>query len=131
MPIQLDTAVDVGDLTTKTMDHAMVWLQRHDGKRSTISLEVEYGTIVADEWNPSGLNPAEESDFPTYGEISDTQYNDIIANSVPDVQTSDPGDAVRYAQVGAVWVERTYYAVKRGIYEWLQAQHTVLAGTIV
>ena len=125
MPWNLTTPVNVGDLDTVDYSEITMTGLRHDSRRKMLMLEIEYGNTVDGEWK-AGFSPANKQ---TNFILTDTEYDSVTAGSVPDVQTSDPGSPA-YAQVGSVWVERTYVAVKRGCYEWLVAQGHIGAGSI-
>ena len=127
MPWQLTTPVAVGDLDSGSYGEAKITHFRQDVNRARFDLQLEYGNTVADVWE-RGIVPTGKVDhFVVLG----TDYADLIADSVPDVQTLDPADAVRYAVAGAVWVERTYYATKRALYNWLSTNGHIDAGTVV
>jgi hypothetical protein len=126
MPWDLTTALQTGGLDAAgPYSQVKVVDFHHFPNRSRLDVRFEWGNTPASDWVgghvPVGTN--------TVVSITGTDYDDLIANSVPDVQTSDPSDA-NYAQVGAVWVERTYYAVKRAIYEWLNTNGKIGAGSI-
>lgn len=126
MPWTLTTPVAVGDLEDSALaEIKIVRLEQHANKKR-LGLQLQYGNTVGEVWTPGYAPRAKQIDV----QITATDYDDIIANSVPDVQTSDPADAVRYAQVGAVWVERTYYAVQRACYEWLNTNSIIDAGSV-
>ena len=127
MPWQLTTALDVGDLDVANYDQIRVTHLMHDSVRKLIHLSIEYGRTVADVWTPGATPAGKETSFT----IMDTEYDNLIAGQAPDVQTIDPSDAIRYVQDGVVWVEKTYYATKRGVYEYLNSQGHTDAGSVV
>jgi hypothetical protein len=126
MPWTLTTPIPGGGLEAGSLGEIKLTNFQHRSDKQRISFGIQYGNTVASKWE-RGYTPRDKGDDFL---ITGTDYDDLIANAVPDVQTSDPSDAVRYAAVGAVWVERTYYAAKRGAYEWLETNGHIAAGSV-
>ena len=99
-------------------------------------MDIEYGTIDHEgHWVQAGTSPAESSDFPNSVNIEGADYDTLKDKHTPNVVDSDPADP-NYVKVvlsiGAVWVEKTYFAAKRGAYEIVQAgKSPALDGDIV
>ena len=127
MPWLLTTPIDAGDLDSGTYAEVKIIRFTQDPSRERFNVRLEYGNTVDGKWI-SGFSPRSKDAHAT---IMGTDYTDLVSAAVPDVQTSDPADAVKYEAVGAVWVERTYYAVKRALYEWLNTNGIIDAGSIV
>lgn len=126
MPWNLTTAVSTGDLADSDYAQVKIVRQLKDSYRNEIKLELEYGNTVDGNWIggmlPNGKQPSHT--------ISGQDYADIKANAKPDVQTSDPEDSDRYFVSGSVWVERTWYAAKRALYEELEDKGVIAAGSV-
>ena len=125
MAWNLAAPVNCGDLDDGTYGEAKIVRFTQDSNRNRMDVRLEYGNTVDGTW-VGGYLPQGKS---SYVIISDADYGDVVSDSVPDVQTSDPSDD-RYAQVGDVWVEKTYEATKRALYEWLVANDHIEAGTL-
>jgi hypothetical protein len=113
MPIQLSTPLNAGDLSSDLYDHVKIMRQVHDSRIGFIILELEYGTVSGSDWVPGSASPGDEANYPRSVIIVDTAYTDLITT-----HTTNDG-------------ELTYNSVKRGLYEFLQANYAALAGTIV
>ena len=125
MPWTLTAAVDCGDLDTGTYGEVKIVRFTHDPVQKRMTVRLAYGNTVDSVWEGGMLPNGKSYSVP----IVDTDYDDVVADSVPDVQTEDPSDS-NYSQVGAVWVEKTYYATKRALYEWLNANEDIAAGSV-
>jgi hypothetical protein len=129
MPWLLDTPIDSGDLDDGEYSEVKITRFVQDSNRGQVNLRLEYGNTVDGKWE-SGYLPKSKSPHATINDRGDTDYSTLVADAVPDVQTSDPGDPIRYVPAGDVWVERTYYAVKRGLYAYLEDKGIIDAGTM-
>ena len=113
MPIQLTTPLDAGDIDSGTYDHVMIMRQIHNNRRKRVVLSLEYGTIDNQEWIGGPAAPTDDSTYPPAVVISGQDYTDLVS-------THEPNQG-----------EKTYDAVKRGLYQWLQANYPSLSGQIV
>jgi len=112
MPWQLTTAVDVGELDANDYTHVRIARMTYDVNRTTIFVEVEYGRVDGENW-VGGLKPvSKQTSFQITGEDLDTLINDAEPNAGPPI-------------------EKTYDAVKRGLYTWLNANGHIAAGAVV
>jgi hypothetical protein len=111
-----------------TLDELRMTLMRHDSRPPVerIICSWEYGNTIDGTWKPGEA----VSEVTTSHVIEGDEYTALVAAATPDIQTSDPSDPVRYVQVGAVWVERVYYAVKRELYEHLNSESKIPDGTV-
>lgn len=110
MPWQLTTPYSGGDLDT-TGVYNQVKVLRLNWRvfpKASVSLDLQYGTTVDDAWIP-GLTPQGK---PGTVYIDGDDYAGFMAH------VSNDG-------------ELTYDAVKRGVYEWLNANGHLDAGSIV
>lgn len=112
MPIQLTTPLSAGNLSSDIYDHVKIMRQVHDANRSNIMLDLEYGSIVDGKWVTASAYPS-HPDYPTMVVVDGGDYLGMVTTSEP-----LPG-------------ELTYSAVKRGLYEWIQARYPTLAGAII
>jgi len=129
MPWTLTTPLSEGDigtsLTTVLIHDFIDRTRNQDGAMvEKLYVEVQWGTIQADEW-VEGLKQ------PVHITIEGATLDALLTDK-PDVQLSDPSDPSRYWKVDAqdIWVEYTYYASKRSIYEWLNTNGYITAGTM-
>ena len=129
MPWLLTTPIDSGDLDDGNYGEVKITRFVQDSNRNQIQLRLEYGNTVDGKWE-SGYLPKGKSPHAVINNSGGSDYNNLVASAIPDVQTSDPGDPVRYVEAGDVWVERTYYAVKRDLYDYLVTKGIIDAGTM-
>lgn len=113
MPIALTVAMDPGNIDTAVCDHVKIMGLRDDERLGEIHMELEYGTIVATVWTPSGVTPTAASSFPDSAVISGADYATLATTHM----TLDG--------------ELTKAAAKRALYEWLKVNYAALAGAIV
>jgi hypothetical protein len=130
MPWTLTTPVETGDLDT--VDYAelqivrMTHLSLPDAE--SIVVDLQYGNTVNGVWVEGIAIPTGKAKTVT---IIGTDYTDLITNAIPDVQTSDPSNPNYYYDASAsVWVERTFAASKRGLYEWMYDNGYIDAGSV-
>ena len=134
MPWNLTTDVATGDLAGADYGEVKIRRQTWDDHRKSISVDLAYGNT--DAGPPEVFN---EGHLPE-GKVANaswdgTEYDDFIAAAQPKVVFADPSDA-NYVNVPAsggdpeYWVERTYVAVKRGLYEQMETDGTIAAGTV-
>lgn len=130
MPWDLTTPINTGDLDSSTYAQAKITRLMQDSNRGSLRVNIEYGNTVDGEWQrgkgaPSGKSPM--------ANLDGAEYETLVDTAVPQVALSDPGDP-NYVQVDVggtpVWVEKTYVAVKRGIYEHLNSTGAIDAGSI-
>ena len=112
MPIQLTTQLNSGDMSVDVYDHVKIMRQTHDARRSHIILDLDYGTITDGEFISGSVAPYSDN-LPNSVVISGTDYIVMVTTHVSNTD------------------EVTYEAVKRGLYEYLQANYPSLAGTII
>jgi len=128
MPLNLSVAFDPGDLDPgKSYTHVKIVSTDHNSEAKTIRVVVARGYMSEGEFVESTI--AKRQLHTVQNVEGDLAYDTVVSNSAPNVETSDPEDSLRYAAAGAVWVEKTYYAVKRALYEWLEDKG-FYAGTI-
>ena len=108
MPWQLKTPIDVGGLDSNDYDQIRITRLTHDSVRSMILVDLEYGRTVDGEWVP-GHTP---KDTATGVVITGDDYAAVASH------VSNDG-------------ERTYEAVRRGLYEWLSASGHIAPGSVV
>jgi hypothetical protein len=109
MPWILTTPVAVGDLDPNG-PYAQVKIvrQAHDSIRKVIAIDLEYGNTVNNNWVP-GL-PVRSK--PTSVVIQGDEYSALVADSEPETN------------------EKTYDAVKRGLYSLLATKNVIGPGTL-
>lgn len=110
MPWQLTTPVTVGALDSASYDQIRITRMTHDSVRAFIQFDIEYGRTVDSVWTP-GLAPRDKQ---TSFFLQGQEYTDLVT-------TAEPVDAN----------EKTYDAVKRGLYEWLNTNGHIAAGSVV
>jgi hypothetical protein len=109
MPWTLTTPVAVGDLDPAgPYTQVKIVRQAHDSVRGMIAVDLEYGNTVNDEWKP-GL-PIRSK--PTNIIIQGEEYTALVTDSEPETD------------------EKTYDAVKRGLYEFLATKNMIGPGTL-
>ena len=109
MPWTLTTPVAVGDLDPSgPYTEVRIVRQSHDSVRRAIIVHLEYGNTVDGVWK-SGI-PAR--DRPASVIINSADYDELVADSEP------------------VAGEKTYGAVKRGLYEYLLEKNVIGPGTL-
>lgn len=117
---------DIGTSLTTVLIHDFIDRTRNQNEAMTEKLfvEIQWGNIVSDAW-VMGLKQ------PVHITIAGATL-DALMTDKPDVQLSDPSDPSRYWKVDGqnIWVEYTYYASKRSIYEWLNTNEHIGAGTM-
>jgi hypothetical protein len=126
MPWALIEPKKSGDLDVVPYTEVKIISFFQDPNLHRIDLRLEYGNTVEGTWVP-GYLPVGKKD---HANIYAADYASLVSGSVPDVQTEDPGDPDRYAQVGNIWVERTYHATKRALYEWLAVNEVIEPGAM-
>jgi hypothetical protein len=108
MPWQLTTVIDTGDLDTTSYGEVKIVRQIHDSIRGMVSIDLEYGNTVQGAWVPGlSLHSKPSSVF-----IDGTDYLALITDSEPEQD------------------EKTYDAVKRGLYEFLASKNYIGPGHI-
>ena len=129
MPWTLTTPLsqgDVGDDLSTVLIHDFIDRTRNqdDAMVEKLYVEVQWGNVVSDAW-VAGLKQ------PVHITIEGATLDALLTDK-PDVQLSDPSDPSRYWKVDAqdIWVEYTYYASKRSIYEWLNVNGHIGDGTM-
>jgi len=139
MPLTLTTPMDVGDLdpgapssqyTTcriKLMgNHPEVVDNPH------MQVHIVYGWMDGDTFMRGKVHPSQATWPKTYG-ISGSDYATEVSTAAPKVALADPSDD-DYIEVDVggtpVWVERTYVASKRALYEHLIAKDIIPGGTV-
>ena len=129
MPWTLTTPLsqgDVGDDITTALIHDFIDRTRNqdDVMNEKLFIEVQWGNIIDGLW-VEGLKQ------PVHVTIEGDALAALLADK-PDVQFIDPSNPGRYWQVDGYecWVEYTYYASKRSIYEWLNDNGYITAGTM-
>lgn len=111
MPWQLTTPYSGGDLDPSGVyNQVKIRVQSWDDRRNMMAVELEYGTTSAEGKWVAGIVPASK---PTYVPITGQDYVDLATNSTPNVG------------------EKTYDAVKRGLYEYLSIKGLLDPGSIV
>lgn len=112
MPILLTTPLDPGSFDTATYDHVKIINQTHRMNRiePSIMLFLSYGTVTDGVWVP-GNNTPSTAVYPVNVSVSGEDYISLISHDSLDG-------------------EKTYAAVKRGLYEYLQSNYAALAGDI-
>ncbi len=108
MPWTLTTPVAVGDLDSGPYTQVRIVHQAHDSVRGVIAVDLEYGNMVNNEWKP-GL-PLRNK--PTNAIIQGEEYSTLVTDSEPEAN------------------EKTYDAVKRGLYEHLASKNIIGPGTL-
>lgn len=108
MPWHLTTSVSVGDLDTGSYAEVKIVRQAHDSVRRVIAVDVEYGNTVEGVWK-SGIQPRSKIGSVA---IQGTDYTTLV-------DTSTPQEA-----------EKTYDAVKRGLYGFLLSKGVIGAGEL-
>ena len=109
MPWQLTTPVTVGGLDAASYDQIRITRMVHDSVRAFIQFDIEYGRTVNDVWTPGYAPKDKLTTFFLQGQ----EYVDLVTDAEPEAE------------------EKTYDAVKRGLYEWLNANNHIAAGTVV
>ena len=132
MPWTLTANVLSGDMDTVDYSEVKIVDQRHRSYGAAaadmIMVSLQYGNTVATVWTPAIATPRT---LATAVEISDADYADITSTAKPDVVLADPSDATYWKVSGQnIWVEYTYVAVKRGLYEWLNTNGHIAAGAV-
>lgn len=105
MPVTLDTPVTFGE---DTLNEVKIIRFRHDSVRQRILVRWQFGNTVDDNWVGSRYRPAGGV---LRARFKDADYTALVAE--------EPGEG-----------ETTYQAVKRALYEKLQADGLVPAGSI-
>lgn len=119
-----------------------------DLHNSEIVLTVEYGDTVSGTWTPSGdhapqTHTIKNWEMETDGEVElvaeDPVYNTLVAGAFGLCTFDDKSADPRYFKVVTnhpihgnldLWVELSYVAVKRQLYQWLLDEE-IYEGTIV
>ena len=110
MPWQLTTSVGTGDLDANgPYTQVKIVRQLHDSVQRFIAVDLEYGNTVGGNWVP-GIRLTSKV---LSAIISGTPYDTLTTTSEPEVD------------------EKTYDAVKRGLYEYLNDNGIIAAGAIV
>ena len=99
-----------GALDTGNYDQIRIVRLNHDSVRGFISLQIEYGRTINSVWTPGFAPAGKQTNFHIDGQA----YTDLVTDS-------EPLDAN----------EKTYDAVRRGLFEWLSANNHIAAGSIV
>lgn len=130
MPWDLNTPVNTGDLDEGNYSQAKVTRLMQDSNRNNMRVNLEYGNTVGGVWERGKAPPAGKR--PVY-QIEGDEYTTLVDTATPRVFLSDPSDP-NFVEVDVggtpVWVEKTYVATKRGVYEHLEAQGVIDAGSI-
>lgn len=131
MPWQLTTPYTGGTLDpTGTYDQVKVEHMQWRATQGLIIVELQYGTTVDGVWT-QGLTPVGK---PSSAMLEGQKYIDLITAAAPRTALIDPVDPT-YAKVDVggtpVWVELTYEAVKRGLYEYLATESVIDPGNVV
>ena len=108
MPWSLTTPISSGDLDATSYGEVKIVRQTHDSVRRIITVDLEYGNTVEDVWVP-GIQPRGKLGS---AYIQGTDYSTLVANSEPELN------------------EKTYDAVKRGLYAYLNTKGVIGAGTL-
>ena len=110
MPWQLTTPVDVGNLDVADYNQIKIVRMVHATQSpERIEVQIEYGRTVNNVWT-RGMDPVGKQ---TYFIIEGQAYQDLVTTHVPNAQ------------------EKTYEAVKRGLYEWLNDNDHIADGSVV
>ena len=105
----LTTPVAVGDLDPNgPYTEVKITHQAHDSVRGIIAINFEYGNTVGGEWKP-GISIRGKA---TSVVIQDEDYNTLVADSMPETN------------------EKTYDAVKRGLYAYLAYKNIIGPGAL-
>lgn len=123
MPWQLTTPISVGSFDPNAPNsqytYCRVKLRGTDTDRERSTVNIEYGWLVSGEF-VAGVVPTNRKSGHL---IEGARWLDMTNNSVPKVEATNPGG---YAAVDVggttVYVEKTYVATKRGLYEFLAAE---------
>ena len=108
MPWTLTTPISAGDLDTTPYAEVRIVRQAHDSVRRVIVLDLEYGNTVGGSWVP-GIQPRSK---PCSVYIQGDDYTTLTENSLPEED------------------EKTYDAVKRGLYNFLHTKAFIGDGTL-
>ena len=108
MPWQLTTPLSVGQLDSADYDQIRITSLMHDSVHSVIVLNLEYGNTVDGAWVAGYAPKGKDVSFTIKG----ASYTTIVSHMSNDN-------------------EPTYAAVKRGLYEWLEAEGYIDAGSVV
>jgi hypothetical protein len=95
-------------LDTSSYAEVKIVRQSHDSVRKVIVVDLEYGNTVDGVWK-AGIQPRSKIGSAS---VQGTDYNALVANSTPETS------------------EKTYDAVKRGLYEFLLSKNVIGAGTL-
>jgi hypothetical protein len=137
MPLQLTTTIGVGDLDPSVpsglITHCRIkFLGNHPELAIPfMALFIEYGYLVEGVFTPASVSP---SQWVEDHNISGSEWTSLVGSAAPDVLLADPSDPT-YVELDVggtpVWVELSYAAVKRGLYEHLITEGVIPAGTVV
>lgn len=108
MPWTLTTPVSAGDLDTTSYAEVRIVRQAHDSVRRMIVLDLEYGNTVDGTWVP-GIQPRSK---PCSIYVQGDDYMTLTVSSMPEED------------------EKTYDAVKRGLYAYLASKGLIGPGTL-
>jgi len=136
MPWDLTTPVPTGDLASSDYGEVKLVRMTHDSEQAQFRLRLSYGNTNAGNWE-AGYTPVGKD---TGVLIEGADYDAIATTEKPSVTFDDKSADPNYSAVVinhsthgdlTVYVEKTYSAVKRGLYEWLNDNGYIDAGTVV
>ena len=136
MPWQLETSINVGDMDPDApggqYTHVRVTLQGNDPDEKSIPVAIHYGWLNEGNFVSGSLSPTNRK---TSYLIRGDDWSSIVANTVPDVVSTEPGHSSRYQEFtfdgSPAWRETIYWGAKRGLYEELHTKGIIDDGTVV
>ena len=135
MPLQLTTPIGVGDLDpgapAAEYTHCKIRLDGNDPDEQIIPISISYGYYVEGSYIAGAVRPAElKRSYP----IADAKWLKLVGTSEPKHTQTDPASS-EYFKVDmagtSIWIQKTYYASKDGLYEHLIAEKIIPPGKIV
>lgn len=149
MPIQFTNPQSPGpNQGTEQLTHAKIIVLIINIAKKMMSRVYQYGTVDENnnfvtspntDWSPPSIEDVPETILGDDNVPADPAFTILAGSSVPQATFLDPGDPVNYVKLSInhpvhgmldVWIERTYTAVKRALYEH-DIDKGIIEGTIV